>query len=166
MKKLYLLRHAKSSWNYPELDDFERPLNKRGRGDLPIMARVINKHNIKPDLIVSSPALRAAFTAINIIQLAGLSEDLIKYDNMIYEASTSMLLNLIKITNDEIDKLMLVGHNPGMTSLANYLSDKRIENIPTCGLLGMKLNINNWKDLSEKSASFLFFEYPKLHHRS
>jgi len=166
MKKLYLLRHAKSSWNYPELDDFERPLNKRGRNDLPVMARVLNKREIKPDLIVSSPALRAAFTAINVIQLANLSEDLIKYDTMIYEASTSMLLNLIKNTNDQIDDLMLVGHNPGMTSLANYLSDKRIDNIPTCGLVGMKAKITNWKDLSEKSASFLFFEYPKMHHRS
>ena len=166
MKKLYLLRHAKSSWDYPKLDDFERPLNKRGRNDLPVMAKVINRQGIKPGLILSSPALRAAFTAINVIQLAGISKHLLKYDNMIYEASTSMLLNLIKNTNDKIDSLMLVGHNPGMTSLANYLSDKRIDNIPTCGLFGMKLNTTNWKDLSEKSASFLFFDYPKMHHRS
>ena len=166
MKKLYLLRHAKSSWNYPELDDFERPLNKRGRSDLPVMARVINKHGIKPDLIVSSPALRAAFTAINVIQLAGISEDLLTYDNMIYEASTSMLLNLIKSTNDKIDSLMFVGHNPGLTTLASYLSDKQVDNIPTCGLFGMKLKVTNWRDLSENSASFLFYEYPKMHHRS
>jgi phosphohistidine phosphatase len=166
MKKLYLLRHAKSSWSYPELDDFERPLNKRGRADLAVMARVINKQGIKPDLILSSPALRAAFTAINVVQLAGLPEDLLKYDNLIYEASTSMLLNLIKNTNNKIDSLMLVGHNPGLTSLANHLSDKRIDNIPTCGLLGLKLKITNWQDLTEYSASFLFFEYPKMYHRS
>jgi phosphohistidine phosphatase len=166
MKKLYLLRHAKSSWNYPELDDFERPLNKRGRSDLPVMAKVINDHDIKPDLIVSSPALRASYTAINIMQLAGIPEDLLKFDNLIYEASTSLLLNLIKTTNNNIDNLMLVGHNPALTTLANYLSDKRIDNIPTCGLFGLKLDITSWQALSENSASFLFFEYPKLHHRS
>jgi phosphohistidine phosphatase len=166
MKTLYLLRHAKSSWNYPELDDFERPLNKRGRGDLPVMAKVIKHHGIKPDLIISSPALRASFTALNIIQMAGIPENLLSYDNLIYEASTSMLLNIIKGTSAKVNTLMIVGHNPGLTTLANYLSDKYVDNIPTCGLFALKIDIKQWQELYEKSATFLFFEYPKLHQRS
>lgn len=166
MKKLYLLRHAKSSWDYPELDDFERPLNKRGRRDIPIMAKTITELKINPDFILSSSALRAAYTAINIAQMTGVPEELLQYHNLIYDASTSVLFNIVRNIDDKINCLLLVGHNPGLTSLANYLSDKRVENIPTCGLYGMELNISTWQKASEKSAKYLLFEYPKKYHRS
>ena len=166
MKKLFLLRHAKSSWSNPELDDFERPLNKRGHRDIPVMAKTITELKINPDFILSSPALRAAYTARNIAQMTGVPEELLQYHNLIYDASTSVLLNIVRNIDDKINCLLLVGHNPGLTSLANYLSDKRVENIPTCGLYGMELNILTWQKTSEKSAEYLLFEYPKKYHRS
>ncbi len=161
MKKIYLLRHAKSSWDNPELDDFERPLNKRGRRDIPVMAKIINKVADKPELIISSPALRAAYTARTICENAGFSEEILKFDLMIYEASASGLLRLIKNQDSAINHIMLVGHNPGFTQLANYLSDKRVDNIPTCGLFGMELDLDQWQKVDGHCARFLLFEYPK-----
>ena len=161
MKKLFLLRHAKSSWNHPELDDFERPLNQRGRRDIPVMAGIIRKRKIVPDLVLSSPASRAAFTARTMAQILRFPEDSFQYHNSIYEASASTLANIVRKIDSNIDNLLLVGHNPGLTLLANFLADKQVDNIPTCGLYGMELDISEWQEIVENSGRFLMFEYPK-----
>jgi phosphohistidine phosphatase len=163
MKKIYLLRHAKSSWDYPELDDFERPLNKRGRRDLYIMAKVIADLSLQPDQFLSSPALRAAFTAMQIADLIGYPSDKIQFNALIYDASTTTLLNILKSLDNTLSSLLLVGHNPCLTGLANYLANKPIDNIPTCGLYGMSTKIKTWEGLSESCADFVLFEYPKRH---
>src|SRR4051812_38668436 len=104
MKTLLILRHAKSNWDYPDLSDFERPLNSRGMEAAPVMGNVIYKHRFKPDLIISSPAKRAKQTAILIKETAEISSS-IKYEEKIYEASP---LNLMNITSEIDDKHEMV----------------------------------------------------------
>lgn len=163
MKQLFLLRHAKSSWSQPQLDDFERPLNDRGHRDAPVMGKLMKKMNILPDLIISSPAVRAAFTARIIVESIGFPEENLYYENQVYEASASALLETITGVNNTIKILLIVGHNPGLTDTINYLSPSKIENLRTCGLYGMKLNINNWQDISEECGTLLIHDFPKNH---
>jgi phosphohistidine phosphatase len=161
MKKLYLVRHAKSSWKHPDLDDFERPLSKRGKRDGPIMGRFLRDKDILLDILISSPAVRAKKTAKIIAKNLAYSKNKIKFDHDIYEASTKDLLIIFSNINDKHNTVMLVGHNPSMTYLANMLASCRIDNIPTCGIVCIELNITSWKEISENCGELIFFEYPK-----
>jgi len=161
MKKLYLVRHAKSSWKYPDLDDFERPLNHRGKKDAPIMGHWLRSKKIIPDLIISSPALRASMTARIISETLSYPVERIKYKDQIYESGLTALFNIIGKSEESVKSLMLVGHNPGITSLANALSDIYVENIPTCGIYALNLDIAKWADITDKCGVLKFFEYPK-----
>jgi phosphohistidine phosphatase len=161
MKILYLVRHAKSSWKFPDLDDFERPLNKRGNRDAPVMGRFLNEREILPDIIISSPAKRAKKTAKIISDVLTYPKNRINYDEGIYEASTMGLLKITSTIDDSCKSAMLVGHNPSMTYFANMLANFRIGNIPTCGIVCIDLNISSWKKLSENSGKLAFFEFPK-----
>ena len=159
MKKIFLLRHAKSSWKDFSLSDIERPLNNRGKHDAPMMAERFLKRNIPIDLIISSSSRRTADTAkifSNIIQ----SKTHIQKTDALYEASSYNILNCIHQIEDNCNNIIVVCHNPGITNFANYLSDYFIENIPTTGIVGFSFD-KNWKNLKEKSCSFLFFDYPK-----
>ncbi len=161
MKTLYLLRHAKSSWKYPELDDFERPLNKRGKQNAPAMGQFLQSKKIIPDIILSSPANRAAMTARIIAENLSLPPHRIKYDALIYEASSEILFEVLRSINPPVESAILVGHNPGITTFANLIANHRVGNIPTCGIYGVELNIASWQEISDKCATFKFFEYPK-----
>ena len=161
MKTIYLVRHAKSSWQYPDLDDFERPLNKRGRKSLLIMGKILNNLKVAPDLIISSPATRAAITARVIADMINYPSNRIQYTEAIYLSGQATLLNVIKEINDSVKKAMLVGHNPGLTDLANYISDQRIDNIPTCGVFCVDLEIKSWSKIDGQSGKIIFFEFPK-----
>ena len=164
MKTLYLLRHAKSSWNYPELEDFERPLNKRGRTDLPLMGKVLKQLKVKPDLILASPATRAAMTAKIISEYLNMDERKLKFDTSIYEADPTSLLQLLRRMPKEIDSLILIGHNPALTSLANILANHQVSNIPTAGCYAINFNISDWSKINEKMGHFTFFEFPKKYY--
>ncbi len=161
MKTLFLLRHAKSNWKYPELDDFERPLNKRGRSSLLTMGERLNNLKVSPDLILSSPANRAAMTARAIGDIIHYPLDKIQYREALYMAGDDILINLLKEIKDSVKKLMLIGHNPGLTDLANYVSDQGTVNIPTCGVFCVDLEIRSWKDIREHCGRLRFFEFPK-----
>ena len=161
MKTLYLIRHAKSSWKHPELDDFERPLNRRGRSDAPKMGKILREKNILPDTILSSPANRAATTARILAELMDYPFENIHYVDQIYEASVQGLYNIIAGIEEKYVKVMLVGHNPGMTFLANSLANYSITNLPTCGIFAIDLPNHPWKEISEDSGTMQFFEYPK-----
>jgi phosphohistidine phosphatase len=161
MKTLYLVRHAKSSWKFPDLDDFERPLNKRGKRDAPLVGRFLKEKEIMPDLLISSPATRAKKTAKILADIISYPKKKIQFDDEIYEASTMGLLKIASRTDDEYIKLMLVGHNPSLTYFANMIANVRIDNIPTCGIVCSELNITSWKEISENSGKLAFFEYPK-----
>jgi len=161
MKALCLLRHAKSSWKYPELQDFERPLSRRGNRDAPLMGSILNKRKFYPDLILSSPATRAAVTARIIAEMLRQPEDKISFSNLLYATTPETIINVIQSIENRVEKLLLVGHNPELTSLANILADHTISNIPTCGIYCMELEISSWSKLSEKCGRFIFFEHPK-----
>ena len=161
MKTIYLLRHAKSSWDNPQLDDFERPLNKRGHVDAPLMGNVMEKMNILPDLIISSPAIRASMTARFVADAINYPLEKIHYNENIYESGQNELLEVIYTVDDAVDKLMLVGHNPSFTYFAHYLAKFDVNNIPTCDLFGAELNISYWTKIKKNCGKVLFYEYPK-----
>jgi len=160
-RNLYLLRHAKSSWDYPELNDFERPLNKRGRHDIPVMAVFIRQKGLIPDRILSSPATRAAMTAKTVAEIAGIPEAQLVFNQAIYDAGVSDLVKVVGSTDNQVRNLMLVGHNPGLTGFAIFLTGHMIDNIPTSGLCGIGLNIRSWSEIGENCGKFLFLETPK-----
>ena len=162
MKTLYLVRHAKSSWKQPELSDFERPLNKRGKNDAPFIGKLLSEKGINPSIIISSPAKRAATTAKMIASEINYSKEKIVFNENIYDASGRTLLEIISETEDKYNSVMFFGHNPGLTVLQNNLSNHFIDNIPTCGVVALKFN-TTWDKVKLNSAEFIFFEFPKKH---
>ena len=161
-RHLYVLRHAKSSWKNPALSDYDRPLKKRGKNDAPLIGKKLNKMELKIQLIVSSPAKRTKDT-ISIIAKELKFIEHIRYDESIYESSVYNLLSLINSFDDDFQNILIVGHNPSLTDLVNYLSNKKIENIPTCGVVGLKYN-GSWKNIRTGSSNLIFFEYPKKYY--
>lgn len=162
MKTLYLARHAKSYWEDQSIPDINRPLNKRGKRDAPFMGEILMDKNIKPTLVVSSPAKRAKKTALAIAEKIGYPEKKILYNEDLYEASSNILIKIIKQLDEKYDSVMIFGHNPGLTMLNNHISDRYIDNIPTCGIVALQLDIK-WSELDKNTGKFLFFEYPKLY---
>jgi phosphohistidine phosphatase len=155
-----LVRHAKSSWRDPSLDDIERPLNKRGKRDAPFMGELLKEKVVNPDVVYSSPAKRASKTAQIIAEQIGYSKKDIVYAEEIYEASSHELVDFIKKLDNKYNSVMVFGHNPGFTMLNNFLSKKYIDNIPTCGIVALEFN-SSWKEIEKNSAKLLFFDYPK-----
>lgn len=161
MKTLYLLRHAKSSWDDPELKDFERPLSERGLGDVPVMAARFKSRSSSPDCIISSPAVRAKTTAKLMGEGIGFPSDDIASNPELYFAGSGMFLKAASLVDEGCDSAMLVGHNPAITEFANAMANSDIENIPTCGLVEISLDIGNWADIEMGSGSLVEFDYPK-----
>ena len=163
MKRLVLIRHAKSSWANPDLTDFDRPLNKRGKRDAPFMADRLRQRGIKPDLIYSSTAKRARKTAKKIARGVGYETDAIVKMGEIYAASVSTLLAVIQNCPQQVDTLFLVGHNFELTDLAEMLTGETLLNIPTCGIVSISYGDNSWRAVGEKRGQMDFFDYPKKH---
>lgn len=161
MKYLFLLRHAKSSWSDSILSDRDRPLNKRGKRDAPDTAKRLASQEIQPELIVSSPAVRALTTAQTMAEALGFHAQDIRLEDRIYEASTTQLLTIIRELDDQCDRIMLVGHNPGFTDLLNQIDNVRIDNVPTCGLATLSFNVNSWAAADITQATLVNFDYPK-----
>lgn len=161
MKTLYLVRHAKSSWKYPNLEDFERPLNKRGRKSALFMGAILNQLEVAPDLIISSPANRAAMTARIIADIMNYPLDKIRYSDTLYLSSENVLFHLLDNIDDAVNQAMLIGHNPELTNLANTITDRQISNIPTCGVCCLDLDIPSWAEIGEHCGKLRFFEFPK-----
>jgi len=161
MKQLLLVRHGKSDWGNQHISDFERPLNQRGLRNAPEMARRIMDGGQIPDLIISSPALRAITTATYFAQVWNKSVDQIKQEKGIYEAQVKTLLDLVNQIDNKYQHVAIFGHNPGFTDFANYLSDADIYNIPTCGTVLIEFPFQDWQQVSHHTGSLLKFDYPK-----
>jgi len=161
-KTLYLIRHAKSYWGDQSMQDFDRPLNKRGKKDAPFMGEVLMDKNIKPDLIISSPAKRAKRTAMEIAVKLNYPDKKIKYMDDLYEASSLSILSIINNIDTKYSVVMIFGHNPGLTLFNNYISNNYIDNIPTCGVVALSSD-DQWSKIGEQTCKHLFFEYPKLY---
>ena len=164
MKTLYIIRHAKSSWDLPGLTDFDRPLNERGKRDAPRMGKRLKEKRIVPDLMLSSPAKRALSTCKRIAEALDYSPDKIKTERSLYHADEDEILSVIRSVNDKHDVLMVFGHNPGLTDFTNQLSHEgalKIDNIPTCGVVAFQCDIESWKRIDFGKGKLLFFDYPK-----
>jgi phosphohistidine phosphatase len=160
-KTLYLMRHAKSSWGDMTLGDFDRPLNERGQRDAPEMGRRLKKRDVKPEIILCSPARRTHQTVERLIRELGGTMKAVQFDDRIYEADPETLLELIRSLPDTCSSAMLIGHNPSMGWLVNHLSDVRIEKMPTCAVATLELPSPNWKNTGTETARLLEFDYPK-----
>ncbi|MDE3251667.1 MAG: histidine phosphatase family protein [Bacteroidota bacterium] len=161
MKQLFIIRHAKSSWSLPGQDDFDRPLNDRGRRDAPMMAERLLAKKIDIDLIVSSPANRALTTAGFFADAYRLDKTHQKTVRSLYHASPSVFYEVIRSLDDGFQSVALFSHNPGITAFVNELSDARIDNMPTCGVFAIRSAIDHWKDFPKRDNQFWFFDYPK-----
>ena len=163
MKILYLVRHAKSSWKDESISDAERPLNKRGERDAPFMAELLCLKGIQPDLLVSSPALRALSTAKIFAKSFEYLEGRIEIDDRAYLAETSEIWKIIKSFDDGSDSVMLFGHNPGLTEFVNLFDNVYIDNVPTSAVICIAFSAENWKESNSDKAKVLWVEYPKLY---
>jgi len=159
MKTLYLVRHAKSSWSF-NLPDHDRPLGKRGRKDVLKMGQFLYKNHKEPNEFISSTASRAFYTALHICDAYGLHESLIKLEKKLFHASPENILEVIKKSRNA-DCLALFGHNPGITHAANMLIGTDIENIPTCGVVGISFEISSWQKAEFGKGKLEFFHIPK-----
>ena len=161
MKRLLLCRHAKSSWKDLSLPDINRPLNKRGKRDAPIMGERLAGTGVVPDIILSSPARRALKTARQLARKTGYPREQISVVDDMYGASPDRLLALIHTLDDTFTTAALVGHNPETTMLANILGDLDIYNVPTCGIVALAFDALTWLHVAPRQGSLLFFDYPK-----
>ena len=163
MKTLFIIRHAKSSWDASNVDDFERPLNERGKRDAPRMGKRIKEKEIYPDQMVSSPAKRAFSTAKKIAKVLNYPKDHIKTDRRLYHADEETILTVVRELKEKCKTVMIFGHNPGLTEFVNSLMDGQqdIDNIPTCGVVAFQFNIESWTEVDWGKGKMLFFDYPK-----
>ena len=141
MKILYVMRHAKSSWDYPELMDYDRPLNKRGQRDAPRMAEWLSTQNDLPQIIISSGANRAV-TLAKIVQ-ESLTCKLMVNDDL-YGPSTNILLRIIQEFDNKYDRIMIVGHNPELTGFVNSCGSMNLLNLPTSGIVRIRFDVDRW----------------------
>lgn len=160
-KRLILVRHAKSSWDNPSLHDHERPLNKRGSRDAVTMGKRLAAKKVRPNLIITSDAERAAVTARMIAKSLGYTSDSIVEDPDLYLASAKRMLEVLSARCNAYDEIMLIAHNPGITELANRIGNERIQNLPTSGIYAVEGDIDNWLELHDQPGTTLWFDYPK-----
>lgn len=159
MRTLLLLRHAKSSWDDHSLADRERPLNARGLAAAPFIGERLSSLKPRPDVIVSSPAVRARETA-SLIRAAGLREVPLVLNEKIYEASPNTLREVALSFPEDASCVLVVGHNPGLEGFIHYLTGV-LEPMPTAALASMQLNIENWSDIDHLCGKILFVLRPR-----
>lgn len=162
MKTLCLIRHAKSSWDDPFLDDIDRPLNNRGRKDAPRMGQRLKEKDIHPDLLLSSPADRALSTCLIIAEKIGFNPQHVHVDRRLYHADEEQILSVVRSFNDANDEVIVFGHNPGLTDFVNRLNSSLVtDNVPTCGIVCMTLHVDSWKDVAWGKGEVDFFDFPR-----
>lgn len=161
MKTLYLIRHAKAAYEEPSISDFDRPLTEKGVQQANAMAEELKTQGVKPSLIVSSPAVRALTTAQIMADTLKYSHKKIKTDEQIYSGGVEDLIEIIKHTEQNVDTLLLFGHNPNLTWLTHYLCEKSHMNIPTCGIVAIAFKkTKSWNKLTEDEGELLHFIHP------
>ena len=161
MKILLIIRHAKSDQSFFG-NDFERPLNERGKKDGPEMAKRLLERNIAIDAFVASPAKRAKKTAELFCETYKQKIEDIIFISALYHAPTREFYEVIKTFDDNLNTVAIFAHNPGISYFVNDLvNDARVDNMPTCAIFAVQINISHWKDFSKANKELLFFDYPK-----
>lgn len=161
-RRLFMIRHAKSSWVNPLQSDFERPLNDRGEHDAPMMGERLKNLGITPDLIIASTAKRAQQTAKRIAKEVGYDTGTIKSYEKLYHCIPAVFEEVLYEVDDNIKTVFIVAHNPGITEFVNELSpDFEIDNMPTCGIVGAEFTAEQWNEFSRVEKKVILYEYPK-----
>jgi phosphohistidine phosphatase len=160
MKTIFLIRHAKASWDDTALPDKDRPLDDRGKRDAPKMGKQLVKHDVKPELILSSPAMRALMTAEIIAKKLDYKLKDIVVDDRLYVGEVDDLLNVIHKLGDKLERVMLFGHNPQLTELAHRLSSE-ITHMPTCAVAEFTFDAKSWSNIGKAKLTQVVLDYPK-----
>ena len=158
-KKLIIVRHSKSSWKDLSLDDFNRPLNKRGKEDGPIISNYLSKKTNFIDFLHSSSSVRTFETSKFFTERIKFGK--VKYDDSLYHSSSESILNLIKNYSNEYSSVMLIAHNPGLTHLINQITNISLDNLPTTGLAEIHFSCNKWNEISSKNSNLIDLKFPK-----
>ncbi len=163
MKYFIFIRHAKSSWANPLSNDHDRTLNERGLRDAPFMGKVLAKRGIRPDAVYSSSAVRALTTAQYFAEALRFDQDRITVLPQLYHADSVDILALIHTFDDSAETVLLFGHNPTLTDLANQLTHRFLDNLPTCGAVAVQFAVNHWAEAKPENGEFHFMEFPKMY---
>jgi phosphohistidine phosphatase len=162
MKELYLVRHAKSSWDYESVEDYDRPLKGRGIRDAYTVSASLTNTSDAPEALFSSPATRAVHTAMIFSRNLNFPFSAIQLREELYMCSEKDLLKFVQGLDDRFKRVMIFGHNPTMTNFVNRCIDQRIDNVPTTGVACFHFDIKSWADATF-SAHLALFDYPKKH---
>jgi len=163
MLKLGIVRHAKSSWSHPDLNDHDRPLNKRGERDAPIMAQKVNDLFGIPDLLLSSTANRALTTASVFKEIMAVENLSLNTSGSLYHASEQDILERVAMIDPNVKSALVFGHNPGMTYFANSFKGDFIDNVPTCGVVILESEAKTWMEFDRTNTKRIAFIYPKMY---
>ncbi len=163
MKKLILIRHAKSDWGNIHQKDFDRSLNARGLRDAPFMAHILKEYVSQIDKIISSPANRANTTCNFFADEFEYPKTNIEFDRGIYEDGQKTILSILGQLDNSINTVALFGHNPDITATATFLAGERIDNIPTCGIISINFDFDDWTKVTKVNGKKEFFLFPKLY---
>jgi phosphohistidine phosphatase len=162
MKKLYLVRHAKSSWEEPGGSDMDRPLLEKGIKRTMKIIRFLKERAVKIDLMISSPAIRAFQTAVLVAKGIGYPEDKIRVERKIYDGYYDRILDLIYATSNEVNSLMIFGHNPTITHLANLFLHPGVDLLPTTGTICISFDTEKWESIPSIDPVSEFIVFPKM----
>jgi phosphohistidine phosphatase len=159
-KVLYIVRHAKSSWDYENIADVDRPLKVKGIKSAYEIAREVKLKNNLPDIIISSPANRALHTAMIFARVFGLSSDKVYIDDGFYESSVDYCLEKIMSTDNAVHTLMIFGHNPDFTELACHFLKNQLTGLPTTGTVKLTFAADSWSKIDPSTVSGHSFLFP------
>lgn len=160
-RRLYCVRHAKSSWNDPVLEDWQRPLNKRGLHDAPDMGKRLRARGVKPNLIVTSPAERARMTAYALADELGYPVSEIIEDDALYFCGSDSMLDVVRQFDDSFSTVLCVSHNPDVTNFVCLLSDASIADMPTCAVAEIVFRTASWTAIDYGFGVLLELDFPK-----
>ncbi|SEB81320.1 phosphohistidine phosphatase [Tenacibaculum sp. MAR_2009_124] len=161
MKTIYIVRHAKSSWEYDGVKDIDRPLKKRGINDAHLLSKILAKKLKKPDVFVSSSANRALHTAVIFCENFDYPLSNLQIKRQLYSFSDGYLVKTVKALDDGFSSAIVFSHDHGINTFVNKFGNKPLAHVPTCGVIGIKFNEKHWKDI--KKGTTVLVEFPKYH---
>ena len=159
MKKIYVLRHSKSSWKDLSLEDFHRPLNDRGKIDGPLISAYLRSRIDEIDFLHCSNSVRTYETSKFFIDRIKYTD--IDYDKSLYHCSSSEIINKIKHYDEQYDSAMIIAHNPGLTNFVNKITNVMLDNLPTTGLVEINFDCAKWYDISQDNSTVIDIKFPK-----
>jgi phosphohistidine phosphatase len=161
MKELVIVRHAHAHGIEPGLEDFERRLDRRGRSEAEDMAARARKLGLVPDHVITSPADRAVATAREFARALAFPLPRIRHDDRVYLAERKALVEIVRGLPASIGRVLLVGHNPGLSELAGWLTGEDIDQLPTAAIYAVRIDAGDWRELQRDAGERIAYEWPR-----